>query len=144
FITSDKLKMKKLKIIFVFFPLLICIGNALNAQSKFVLNGKIQDKRSQIEKVYLDIQFPDRLIRDSVAVVNGKYVFKGKVEEPILAYLRASYRNKPAPEVVPVFLEPGVLTIIHQGMFSNLVVNGSQSHINFLPIFNTQSIIRKV
>lgn len=115
----------------------------LHAQSEFVLKGTMLDKQNEIVKVYLDIPHQGKVLTDSVVVTDGNYFFYGKVEEPVQAYLRASYRNNSSQGVIPLFIESGSISLSHQGSFSKHSVKGSNSHRDFLSISKSQDSIRK-
>lgn len=84
-------------------------------------------------------------VLDSTTVKNGQYQFSGKLAEPVIARLRASYpadaNGKKAPvnakkDIVVVFLQPGKISINHTDSFTNATINGSAAHDAYLLLEN--------
>lgn len=105
----------------------------LIAQTSFTLSGTLNNIKDTITTVYLDYISGNARISDSSRVINGKYSFKGTLDEPTLARLTAgTLRNMHAEgNAVSIYIEPGNIDLVNAGSFSSITVKGSTSHNDF-------------
>src|SRR6185436_6406231 len=96
---------------YIFLLLLIAANEIGIAQQKaadrFVLQGKVLNQDEGL--VYLSYMNKDgERVRDSVALKNGMFEFRGAIKEPTIAYFtgNVSSRNMDDPNFTTFFLEP--------------------------------------
>lgn len=108
--------------------LLTGIITAFAQQSTFVLQGKINGM--QTGKLRLSYGSGDSYLQDSTLVKNGAFVFKGKIPEPVMAYIQGEKVDKMMDYASrgAFFIEPGNLSMeINADDFSNLKLKGSKT-----------------
>jgi len=109
--------------------LLVSTIPAMAQDGAFVLQGKIKGQDSG----FLKLSYPGnegKVIQDSVAIRNGAFEFKGKLNEPVMAYFTGAIKSwgLDDPNVTSFFLEPGNLTMaVTAGDFKNLKLKGSKT-----------------
>ncbi len=126
--------MKKL-----FFLLAIPVFGFIDPPLKEVkIKGTLQLTKP-VEWVYLTYRAGESSFNDSVQLDNGKFKFETKIAEPVLATLSVRYVNpdktsRPQMERLPVFIEPGKLTIVVKDSLKAAKVTGSKSHTEYLAL----------
>ena len=105
--------------------------------ASFTINGDLSNLKAPVEWVYLTYTINNQQIKDSALVKNDSYYFSGNVTEPVMANLRARYRQSrvnttPVPfnskrDYAIVFLEPGKTNISSVDSFANITVSGSKA-----------------
>lgn len=100
------------------------------AQTKdFVLKGKIKGQT----KGMLKLSYPSadgRNVQDSTAIQNGAFEFRGKINEPVMAYFAGAIKSRGIddPNSGSFFIEPGTLSLeVTAGDFKNLKLKGSKT-----------------
>ncbi|WP_198139821.1 TlpA disulfide reductase family protein [Pedobacter sp. BAL39] len=85
---------------------------------------------------YLYYEYENTIRTDSTNVINGKFKIAGKVEGPVFARLIFSSSSADALRSARLsfYLEPGTLSISSPDTLKSVVVSGSKSDIDFLPI----------
>jgi peroxiredoxin len=118
---------KGIAILLAFSPLFLI------AQTAFTILGSFNKVTDTINVVYLDYVSGNARISDSAKVINGKYNFKGNIDEPALARLTAGLYNKNLTEnnTTNIYIEPGNISIVSTGSFTSLTVKGSSSQDDF-------------
>jgi len=112
---------------FLFLSLICSLGRSqINSEYKnhqFVLKGKIIGQDTGIIWIrYTDISGKD--VRDTVQITSGRFVFSGKIIEPLVAFLKLSTSSSS----VDIFIEPTIQNIILDTKnFNYLNMNGSKS-----------------
>lgn len=105
--------------------------NGLRAQNTdFTIKGRV----SGFDSGYIRLGYQGtgaRLILDSAIIKGGTFEFKGKLDEPVMAYLMRS--ANPAsfndPNFSMIFIEPGNLVMeLNAGDFKNVKLKGSRAH----------------
>jgi peroxiredoxin len=106
-----------------------------SAQQKFILEGNTSKlKKDTLSKVFINYRVEGDWKNDSAVVTDNKYTFTGQIEEPVLAYLRVTYKRavpqkiNQKRDVVTVYLMPSKQTVSHVDSFSNVKVKGSKAH----------------
>ena len=132
--------MKKILFALSFLPLLVV---AQDKEKTFTLSGKVKDITYQPDWVFLQYRFQGEWKTDSVQAKDGKYNFSGAIEEPGRARLRVKYvpgsDGKPVTAVSGrdaawVFLQAGKLKVESIDSFSNVRVEGSAAHIEYVKL----------
>ena len=105
------------------------------AAQDFKIEGTLSAVKS-VDKVFLNYRGDEVSVRDSVQPKNGRFVFKGKIAEPLVATLQLRYlaqpgEEKPKWESVQIFLEPTTLSIIARDSLKNHKVSGSKGQADF-------------
>ncbi len=96
-----------------------------------------------VQWVYLTYRAGDVTINDSVQLDNGKFKLETKISEPVLASISVRYESKeanvkPQTERIPVFLEPGALTIVAKDSLKGATIKGSKAHADYLALGDMQ------
>ena len=120
--------------------LLVCLGFSLASSAQhgktFTLTGDVSKVNQQYQKVFIIYTVNGETVRDSVDVKKGKYVFKGKIETPVIATLEAIPVNLSTdPSVlmlndlfheIDFYLEPSKhMTVVHGPNFYDKKSTGS-------------------
>lgn len=107
----------------------------VSAQQTFTLEGNTSKlKKDTLNKVMINYRVDGNWKNDSAEVTGNKYKFTGQIEEPVLAYLRVTYKRavpqkiNQRRDVVTVYLMPSKVTVSHVDSFSNVKVKGSKAH----------------
>lgn len=118
--------------------------SAQNTSEKpFTVSGSTSKVPEVIQDVILMYAMNGERIMDTAKVKNGLYQFSGKLVEPVIARVRATYpadaSGKKAPlnakkDMAVVFLQPGKITISHTDSFSNANIQGSAAHEAYLKL----------
>jgi len=100
--------------------------------NEFTLHGDVSKSKEKITKVFLGYEQNGQFIEDSTKVVNGRFYFKGAVNEPSYASLSIDSGNATEHNriFVQLFIEPGAIKVSCNGSFSNMVITGSKSNID--------------
>ncbi len=100
--------------------------------NEFTLHGDVSKSKEKITKVFLSYEQSGQFIEDSTKVVNGRFYFKGVVNEP--SYANLSIDSGSATEhnqiFVQLFIEPVAIKVVCNGSFSNMAITGSKSNID--------------
>ena len=112
------------------------------AQEKYTIKGDVSKVKLPVAKVYLSYYADGKTTTDSADVINGKYSFSGSVGDPMMASLRAKYKeNTDAKTIMAVsynrdikqlFLENSKISVVSTDSFSNTAIKGSAAHTEFL------------
>jgi peroxiredoxin len=100
----------------------------------FILSGSIAARASGMAYLYYEKDGTIRL--DSTDVANGKFKIAGQVAGPVFARLvfRPSATDTTRPRILSFYLEPGIVSVSSADTLKNVVVSGSESDHDFLPI----------
>jgi thiol-disulfide isomerase/thioredoxin len=97
----------------------------------FELSGTIKGKSSGMIYVTLT-DFSNERISDSTAIVDGKFVLKGKIPNPVMAFLSADKSVLSAekePNAVSFFLDPGKTQAeLVYNDFKNVILTGAKTN----------------
>lgn len=101
------------------------------AQSQFTVVGKITEKTGPA-MAYLSYSNQGKKVLDSVSVKNGQFVFKGKVNNPLGAYIYLKpivngISQKPN-DGIEFYLENSNITITTKNSLTNASVTGSKTN----------------
>lgn len=101
------------------------------AQHTFVIDAKV-DALKDGDKVFLVYTVADRQLADSVQVHNGSFVFRGRLQYPVLAALylhKNPYVNKPARgekmDYLRFYLEPAHIKLHAKDSLVHMGISGS-------------------
>jgi peroxiredoxin len=134
-----------MKKILVFTAVLPVMVFAQQKTSAFKIKGNINNVNAGIEWVYFSYMAEGEWKTDSIKPKNGKYRFNGQLAEPQAGRLRVKYfagadgkipatNNK--KDIAAIFLEKGKMNVSSLDSFSNIKVNGSESHTEFIKLNN--------
>ncbi|MEY3433356.1 MAG: hypothetical protein RL131_1292, partial [Bacteroidota bacterium] len=128
------------KILLASLPLFAIIF--IQAQEKFIIKGDVSKVSLPVEKVYLSYYADGKSNMDSAIVENGKYSFTGSLGDPLIASLRAKYKEDPNAksiraisynrDIKQVFIENSKISVVSTDSFANAGIKGSKSHAEFV------------
>ncbi len=120
-----------------FYPvqtLLICLFLANCSQKKtneFTLTGVINGLDTG--KIILNYVPDNKPVLDTAKITNGKFFFRGQIQEPLLSALFLDWKTNRAS----IFIEPGTMTItLIKDNFKDFKMTGSKSQDEFLFVNN--------
>ncbi|MCC6289579.1 MAG: AhpC/TSA family protein [Chitinophagaceae bacterium] len=105
----------------------------LIAQTPFTISGSLNKIKDTINVVYIDYITGNARVSDSSKVINGKYSFRGNLDEPTLARITAGLSNKNSNEeaATSIYIQPGDISVASNGSFTAITVKGSSAHDDF-------------
>lgn len=112
-----------MKIILSAFLLFTITAHAQKKDSSFTITGNLTAVKTG--KIYLIRFYPGTTAFDSVEIANGKFQFKGFVQDPGTAVI--SFQRKNPSDFYRFLLEPGIMTVKGKGdTLTKLVMKGSK------------------
>lgn len=103
-------------------------------EKPFTIEGTVAQLQKPA-KVYLKIRRGDDATLDSAAVKDGRFLFKGTINEPVMASLMMEIAEPPSDlprtmkrDVLTLFLDKGTITVNTQDSISKADVNGSAAN----------------
>lgn len=117
-----------MKTIIAIFLFLFILTTSSFSQSQvitkpFTLQGKIIGQDTG--KIIFEYQCVDGYIRDTAAIINGEFMFKGNINEPTSAWIKGDNDLN----TTFMYLESGVLKVnLIKDKFDKLEVTGSKTH----------------
>src|SRR5688500_15387124 len=121
-----------------------CVVSAQSSPEKpFTVSGTTSKVKEVIQEVILMYAMNGERVMDTAKVKNGLYQVSGKLAEPVIARVRATYpadaSGKKAPvnakkDMAVVFLQPGKITISHSDSLANASIQGSAAHEAYLKL----------
>nr|WP_121271913.1 TlpA disulfide reductase family protein [Pedobacter schmidteae] len=134
--------------ILIFFTLAAFIGLPGFAQRDQVLDfsikGKINGKNTGY--VYLSYPFGQKYKLDSAAIQNGTFVFKGQLNEPVMANLsgQRNIRDMDDPNTTSFFIDPVKMDLtVNYGAFKDAILKGSRSNDEYEGLKKQKIPVRK-
>ncbi|MGN6399327.1 MAG: redoxin domain-containing protein [Flavisolibacter sp.] len=115
------------------FFLLIAPLLAFTSFKPVTINGHLE-KSDDVEMIFLSFRSAGAQVSDSARLTNGNFAFDIQVEEPTLAYLTLRFRKtegRPRYEKIPLFIEPGHITIEAKDSLKTARIRGSKSNTEF-------------
>src|ERR1700744_3493835 len=112
-------------LIYIFLLALTAIPGLIHAQNKsYTLTGTIPAP-ANLNKAYLLYKINSVNHRDSTNVVNGKFQFKGQLNEPLKVSLLVGTKAKGMMyQYIDIYLLPGKLTVSSPDSLENALVFG--------------------
>jgi thiol-disulfide isomerase/thioredoxin len=99
--------------------------------NQFVLNGKLKGENTGIMYLYYSNSNHARE-KDSAAITNGKFSFRGKIDQPTMAYLVLKEETRNQYNSTSFFMEPAVMTVVLPvNKFSDAKFTGSKTQKEF-------------
>lgn len=101
------------------------------APEAFMINGKLSQVKQQSYKVYLSYQSAGKSVMDSTVLVDGAFMFTGKVPAPTGALLLVDHQGKGFPgfsragDVLSFYVDKGSLFIAAEDSVAHAQINGS-------------------
>ncbi|HEY0678289.1 MAG TPA: TlpA disulfide reductase family protein [Chitinophagaceae bacterium] len=135
-----------MKKIFVASIITLLIFNATQAQklkTEFGLHGRVEGLNEGM--LYLQYQRGGNvMVRDSSAIKNGFFSFKGSLSEPVMAFLSLKEEKRTENNSLGFFLEPGVINMtIAYNDFRNAKISGSTAQQEYEALNKMKEPIRK-
>lgn len=133
-----------MKKIIIGLSLLLCFSLGSRAQKTYTLKGEIVNPSSS----YLYLSYWDKAGQrqvDSSKIENNKFIFKGKVQEPILAILYSDPNIERAadPDLLRFYLEPASMTAkLTTGKFADAEVKGSKTQDEWSTLNQKEKVVR--
>jgi thiol-disulfide isomerase/thioredoxin len=116
-----------MKKILLFFFIVTSSFKIVVAQKQFVLNGTLKGKNTGLMYLYYSDN-ENKRVRDSAEIVDGSFSFKGKINEPSMAYLALKEETRTENNSVSFFMEPSVMSVILPlDKFSDATFTGSKT-----------------
>lgn len=137
---SNLVIMNKYRILVIGCIMLPAFMMGQSGEKPFTLKGQLKHLDASYEKVYISYASQGSRLTDSAAIVKGKYLLKGKIEEPVMARLWVSRDTVIDGKTVALrregmstllFLEPGTIRMNHRDSFSNVQVRGSKAQQDY-------------
>lgn len=125
----------------------------IQSSNTFVLEGTLKGLPVMPEKVYLIYDSINARPADSAIVKNGRYTFKGKINDAALAYISPKLLNNrdikdagllgTSEHVAKIFLDKGKLTASSDKTMDNVTVTGSAVHKDYLAAVKPDNLMWK-
>lgn len=125
------------------FILIVCVHLGTLAQQKFTLKGDIANDAPYIYMAYTDSKGVRAV--DSAKIERNKFVFKGSVNEPVMATIYLDKKIIPSnnADYFNFYLEPKNMTIkLQSGKFNDAVVTGSKTQEDWIELNASKAEIR--
>ena len=117
--------------------MLVSFSAMAQNEKPFELKGTFKKIAFPVQKILIYYQNNGNNITDSVEPKDGKYSFKGKLNEPVLARLRIKYtpaadgtpvKAVSGRDIFPVFLSASKISVSSVDSFSNASIKGSKAN----------------
>ncbi|WP_293310186.1 TlpA disulfide reductase family protein [Pedobacter sp. UBA5917] len=127
------------------FVVILCVAQKTAPNKSFQISGELRGLSTK----FLVLRFVDNRgkdITDTCYITDGKFVFRGNIEEPTLAMItgRVNTKNYDDPNTLRFFIEPKKISIsIAEDNFNNAQTTGSatQTDIDLLNRQNSELLI---
>lgn len=124
--------------------LLLPVMAAAQKPKEVKLKGNLQLNKP-VDQVYISYRNGDNSVNDSLEPGNGSFTYKAKIAEPVLATVRVRYakaegESRAKMEAVPLFLEPGKITLSAKDSLKNHTVKGSDAHEDYRNMVDRQKV----
>jgi peroxiredoxin len=125
-----------------FIALLPALLSFIPAAKKVTINGVVNFEGT-VQKVYLSYRVADETVTDSSDLINNRFRFEERIDEPVLAYITVSFKPLEGQarhryEKVPVFLEPGIIKIEAKDSLKFAKITGSKSHAAYTVLMDLE------
>jgi peroxiredoxin len=125
----------------LFLFLLLPIASIAQTPKEFELKGKL-NLAKPVDWVYLRYASGEENVTDSLQPKNGEFKFKGNITEPVVGTLITKFRqqgeDKPAREMVQLFLEPSKIEFNAKDSLKNNTVKGSAGNADLVALNQQQ------
>lgn len=128
-------------LILAFFLIPFMVVSQTKPGDEFTVLGEFQHMKDTVDRVYLYYAINNTMVADSALVQDGKYRFHGRIGEPVLAQLKAVFKENPVAggetksdpkeQRTVIFIEPGEMQVTSLDSFSDIRIQGSQAHADF-------------
>lgn len=132
------------KIILSIFILATLTVEAQEKQAnQFVLNGTLNGVNTGMMYLYYSND-EDTRIKDSAAIVNGIFSFKGEIDEPTMAYLALKEEKRTNKNSVSFFLEPSEMAVqLLLNKFNDATFTGSKTQDEYAALQAKKNKVEK-
>jgi thiol-disulfide isomerase/thioredoxin len=134
-----------MKLQFITILFFVSVAGVGQQRKPFTLSGTITGK----DDGYIYLQYPDadgKSKKDSAAIQNGKFAFKGQIRGPQFAYMSGNIaaRSMDDPNNTTLFIEPVNMKItVKYNAFKEAKLTGSVSHNEFMVLQSKRDKIQK-
>ena len=130
----------------IFFSVMLVTGLCAQAQQParpFELKGTV--KGMDQGWLFLHYTTPDgKRLKDSTGINKGKFVFRGKIDQPTMGYLVLKEEKRDEAHATSFFLEPSAMTItIPADDFRKAIITGSKSQSEMDELTQLKEPVRK-
>lgn len=95
--------------------------------NQFVLHGNIKGAANGLVMLYYSNQ-ENKRVQDSAKITGGKFLFKGNIYGPVMAYISLKEERRNEANSVGIFLEPNNMEIeLEINKFGEAKINGSET-----------------
>src|SRR5258705_6034029 len=123
--------MKKIIVIIVMATGILNTAWSQKSTNEFVVKGKLIGQKDGLMYLYYSDD-ENRRIKDSSAVKNSSFSFKGKIKEPTMAYLQLKEEKRNENNSASFFIEPSVMTVnVKVNEFRKAEVAGSKTQVEY-------------
>ena len=126
----------------ILFALFAMVTLGAQAQQQYLIKGDVSKVSLPVVKVYLSYYADGKSTMDSSEVLDGKYSFSGSLGDPLIASLRAKYKEDPNSKTIraisynrdikQVFIENAKISVVSTDSFANATIKNSKSHAEFV------------
>lgn len=119
-----------------FITVFLILPTLIRAQDNFVLTGKVGNE-SQPAKAFLLYRDGKRIVTDSIGLINGRFQFKGTLQEPTSARLILDHKGigygktSMSADMIMMFLHKGNIQINSPDSLKRAVFPGSAINIEY-------------
>jgi peroxiredoxin len=122
--------------------LLLPVMAAAQKPKELKLKGNLALSKP-VDLVYISYRNGDNSVNDSLQPAKGSFTYKSRIAEPVLATVRVRYakadgESRPKMEMIPLFLEPGKITLTAKDSLKNHTVKGSEAHDDYRKLVDRQ------
>lgn len=121
------------QILSILFFTTLAAGAQQKTANQFFLNGRLKGENSGMMYLYYSNSQNARE-KDSAVITNGKFSFKGKINEPTMAYLalKEETETRDQNHSTSFFMEPAMMTVVLPlNKFGDAKFTGSKSQNEF-------------
>ncbi|WP_134087660.1 TlpA disulfide reductase family protein [Olivibacter sp. XZL3] len=125
---------------------LLVLPSLANAQQEYEIKGKVGNLGAPA-KAYVSYRLNGANQLDSSDLVNGAFSFKGTVQNPINAVLVMAHKGEPvmqleAPDMLPIFLEKGTITVQSADSLSRATLGGTPLNVDQAALNKAMDVLK--
>lgn len=113
------------------------------AQKAVTLAGELKNIDNSPEKVFISYRSGDQNINDTAVVVDGKYKFNLKLQEPTIGFLSPGYKADIHPDgkTKAIFLDLNNMIMVQTDSFTNVKMTGSKANDEFKKLIDIRKAL---
>ncbi|MEH6304112.1 TlpA disulfide reductase family protein [Olivibacter sp. CPCC 100613] len=126
---------------------LITVPFFASAQQDYVIKGNVGNLNAPA-KAYVSYRLNGANQLDSSNIVNGAFSFKGTVQDPVNAVLVLAHQGEPvmqleAPDMIPIFLEKGTITVQSADSLSKANLGGTTLNVDQAALNKAMDVLKE-